>query len=150
MACKIPNELEMAMSWLVDSLQEYRDKFPQTIVYSTSINDTSKLYKYITTELPHCSSYVEMYHRKTRTPLLKHISIHIALWESSYQRVFWAWDLMLKNVRVLWYLDHQIILLICYKKLGMLGEMVTHHVHLFYTMHTCIIKDNLMLMLNNS
>ena len=64
-ACKVPNELEMAMSWLVDSLQEYRVKFPRTIVYSTSINDTSKLYKYITTELPHCSSDVEMYHSET-------------------------------------------------------------------------------------
>lgn len=64
-ACKIPNELEMAMSWLVDSLQECRIKFPRTIVYSTLINDTSKLYKYITTELPHCSSDVEMYHTET-------------------------------------------------------------------------------------
>lgn len=32
-ACKIPNELEMAMSWLVDSLQEYRVKFTNNCVF---------------------------------------------------------------------------------------------------------------------
>ncbi|XP_052062841.1 bifunctional 3'-5' exonuclease/ATP-dependent helicase WRN-like [Mytilus californianus] len=62
---KIKNEIEMGMTWLVDALDEKKGDFPRTIIYCSSINDTSKLYKYITTELPSCTKYVEMFHSET-------------------------------------------------------------------------------------
>lgn len=147
-ACKIPNELEMAMSGLVDSLQEYRDKLPRTIVYSTSINDTSKLYKYITTELPHCSSYVEIYY--SETPQKNKDSIIEAL--KTILRVLFeclstsvlgmGFDVKECQSVVIFGTPNNLV-----DMLQELGEMVTRYVHLFYTMH--IIKDNLMLMLSN-
>lgn len=77
-ACKIPNEVEMAMSWLVNSLQEYRDKFPRTIVYSTSININISQHNYhIVHLMSKCTTLKR--HRKTKTPLLKRLSIEIAL-----------------------------------------------------------------------
>lgn len=55
----------MSMAWLIDGLQELKELFPKTIIYCNSINETSKLYSYIVTELPHCSKFVEMFHSET-------------------------------------------------------------------------------------
>ncbi|CAC5414674.1 unnamed protein product [Mytilus coruscus] len=83
---KIKNEIEMGMTWLVDALDEKRQDFPRTLLYCSSINDTSKLYKYIVTQLPHCAKYIEMFHSKT-PDVNKNIIINALKEESSVLRL---------------------------------------------------------------
>lgn len=50
-ACKVSNELEIAMTWLVDGLKQLAGDFSKTLLYCYSINDVSKLYSYFSKEL---------------------------------------------------------------------------------------------------
>ncbi|XP_048747213.2 probable ATP-dependent DNA helicase RecS [Ostrea edulis] len=59
---KIPNSLEMSMSWIVDALNE--EKLPRCILFCKSIKDASNMYTYIVTEIPNCT-VVEMFHSET-------------------------------------------------------------------------------------
>jgi len=59
---KIPNIVEMAMTWVIDGLSD--KTFPRSIIYCTSIKDASNIYAYIMAELPDCSE-VHMYHSET-------------------------------------------------------------------------------------
>ncbi|XP_052066301.1 uncharacterized protein LOC127705957 [Mytilus californianus] len=76
----------MGMTWLVDALEEKSQDFPRTLLYCSSINDTSKLYKYIVTELPHCAKYIEMFHSET-PDVNKNIIINALKEESSVLRL---------------------------------------------------------------
>ncbi|XP_061194372.1 bifunctional 3'-5' exonuclease/ATP-dependent helicase WRN-like [Saccostrea echinata] len=49
------------MAWMIDGL----DSFPRTIIYCTSIRDVSKLYHYLTSEVPDCVSFCDMFHSET-------------------------------------------------------------------------------------
>ncbi|XP_069110241.1 bifunctional 3'-5' exonuclease/ATP-dependent helicase WRN-like isoform X2 [Argopecten irradians] len=62
---KVPSNTEMAMYWLAEGLSSKREHFPRTIVYCVSIKDVSKIYSYLTTEIPECASLVEMFHSET-------------------------------------------------------------------------------------
>ena len=64
-AAKVPNVLEMAMSWMVDGLSSLQESFPRTLIYCRSITDVSKLYTYITEELPESAHHVDMFHSET-------------------------------------------------------------------------------------
>jgi superfamily II DNA helicase RecQ len=43
---KVSNEVEIAMTWLIDALNDL-ENFPKTIIYCNSITDASKIYTYI-------------------------------------------------------------------------------------------------------
>lgn len=58
---KIPNSVDLGMAWIIDQL----DSFPRTIIYCNSIRDVSKLYCYITSEVPDSVSFCEMFHSET-------------------------------------------------------------------------------------
>jgi superfamily II DNA helicase RecQ len=58
---KIANSVESGMAWMIDKL----DSLPRTIIYCTSIRDVSKLYNYLTSEVPSCLSYCDMFHSET-------------------------------------------------------------------------------------
>ncbi|XP_069105520.1 bifunctional 3'-5' exonuclease/ATP-dependent helicase WRN-like [Argopecten irradians] len=64
-AVKVSNILEMAMSWIVDGLSTLQETFPRTLIYCRSITDVSKLYAYISEELPECVQHLEMFHSET-------------------------------------------------------------------------------------
>jgi hypothetical protein len=36
---KVPNEVEIAMTWLIDALNNLKENFPRTIIYCYSITD---------------------------------------------------------------------------------------------------------------
>lgn len=59
---KIPNTVEMAFPWIVESLLE--KTFPKTILYCTSIKDVSKIYTYIINETLE-EDKVVMFHSET-------------------------------------------------------------------------------------
>lgn len=65
--CKVSNELEIAMSWLVDGLKQLAGDFPKTLLYCYSINDVSKLYSYFSKELDEetFGSLIDMFHSET-------------------------------------------------------------------------------------
>lgn len=63
---KVANDIEMAMTWLVDGLVDLGNKFPRTLVYCKSISDVAKIYDYVMDELPEeINSHVAMYHSET-------------------------------------------------------------------------------------
>jgi len=62
---KIPNLPELAMCWLVDGLEDRKEKFPKTVVYCKTIKDVAALYEYLTTENEQLRKHVEMYHSLT-------------------------------------------------------------------------------------
>lgn len=62
---KVLTSVEMAMTWVVDGLDTKRETFPKTIFYCSSIKDTSAIYNYLTTELPDCTQFINMYHSET-------------------------------------------------------------------------------------
>ncbi|XP_062586322.1 putative ATP-dependent DNA helicase Q1 [Saccostrea cucullata] len=73
-AFKIPSDIEIAMSWMVDGIKQLLIEFPKTLLYCTSINDVSKLYTYLIKELDSSShSHIEMFH--SETPLTKKTEI---------------------------------------------------------------------------
>ncbi|VDH97829.1 Hypothetical predicted protein [Mytilus galloprovincialis] len=64
---KVNTELEIAMCWLIDGLHKEKENFPKTLIYCTSIIDVSKMYKYISNELPSYIGYIDMYHSESTT-----------------------------------------------------------------------------------
>lgn len=58
---KIPNSVDLGMAWIIDQL----DSFPRTIMYCNIIRDVSKLYCYITSEVPDSVSFCEISHSET-------------------------------------------------------------------------------------
>jgi superfamily II DNA helicase RecQ len=62
---KVSNEVEIAMTWLIDALNDLKENFPKTIIYCNSITDASKIYTYIIDELPECSDVVNMFHSES-------------------------------------------------------------------------------------
>ncbi|XP_063412367.1 probable ATP-dependent DNA helicase RecS [Mytilus trossulus] len=64
---KVNTELEIAMCWLIDGLHKEKENFPKTLIYCTSIIDVSKMYKYMSNELPSYIGYIDMYHSESTT-----------------------------------------------------------------------------------
>ena len=58
---KVSNEVEIAMTWLIDALNDLKENFPKTIIYCNSITDASKIYTYIIDEHSECSDVVNMF-----------------------------------------------------------------------------------------
>ena len=55
---KVSNEVEIAMPWLIDALNDLKQNFPRTIIYCNSITDASKIYTYITSRMFRRHEYV--------------------------------------------------------------------------------------------
>ncbi|KAK6168271.1 hypothetical protein SNE40_022132 [Patella caerulea] len=62
---KVHKDLEIALCFLVDGLNELKDTFPRTIIYCTSIKDTCNIFTYLATELPVLHDLFDMYHSET-------------------------------------------------------------------------------------
>lgn len=63
---KVVNAIEMAMTWLVDGLVNMGSLYPKTLIYCKSISDVTKIYDYLTDELPeNLCSHIAMYHSAT-------------------------------------------------------------------------------------
>ncbi|KAK3107439.1 hypothetical protein FSP39_014645 [Pinctada imbricata] len=60
---RISKDISFGFSWIVDALSS--GTFPKTLLYCTSINDCSKLYSYLLSELESQSELIEMYHSET-------------------------------------------------------------------------------------
>lgn len=65
--CKVSNELEIAMPWLVYGLKQLAGDFPKILLYCYSINDVSKLYSCFSKELDKetFGSLIDMFHSET-------------------------------------------------------------------------------------
>lgn len=48
------------MFWLMETLNNLKEKFPRTVIYCNSIKDVSTIYNFLTSEIP-----VQMYHSET-------------------------------------------------------------------------------------
>ena len=57
---KVSNEVEIAMTWLINTLNNLKENFPRTIIYCNSITDA-----YIHTKLPECSDVMNMFHSES-------------------------------------------------------------------------------------
>lgn len=57
--------IETAMFWLIDPLQDLCENFPRVIIYCTSINDASKVYNFLIEEVPSCVHHIDLYHSET-------------------------------------------------------------------------------------
>ena len=55
---KVSNEVEIAMTWLMEDLNNLKENFPRTIIYSNSITDASEIYIYITSRMFRRHEYV--------------------------------------------------------------------------------------------
>ncbi|KAK6181825.1 hypothetical protein SNE40_009608 [Patella caerulea] len=62
---KVHKDLEIALCFLVDGLNEFKDTFPRTIIYCKSIKDTCNIFTYRVTELPVLYDLFDMYHSET-------------------------------------------------------------------------------------
>lgn len=62
---KVPNSVEAAMFWLMETLNNLKVKFPRTVIYCNSIKDVSTIYNFLTSEIPDSLNYVQMYHSET-------------------------------------------------------------------------------------
>ena len=62
---KVSIEVEIAMPWLIDALNDIKENFPRTIIYCNSITDASKIYTYITSRIFRRREYSD-YHRIER------------------------------------------------------------------------------------
>ncbi|XP_078310160.1 ATP-dependent DNA helicase RecQ-like [Crassostrea virginica] len=58
---KLANSVDQGMAWMVDAL----DSIAKTVIYCNSIQDVSKLYVYLTSEVPNSVNYCEMFHSET-------------------------------------------------------------------------------------
>ena len=80
---KVSNCVEMAMTWMVDELSVKKQAFPKCIIYCQTIKDTSKIYHYLTTEIPECSCHVDMFHyestEKSKTNIIAQLKIKDSL-----------------------------------------------------------------------
>lgn len=96
---KVANDIEMAMTWLVDGLVDLGNKFPRTLVYCKSISDVAKIYDYVMDELPEeINSHVAMYHSETdeSKKLYYRFEKKRALQELSFLQMPWVWVLISK------------------------------------------------------
>lgn len=59
---KVPNSVGAAMFWLMETLNNLKEKFPRTVIYCNSIKDVSTIYNFLTSEVPDSLNYVQMYH----------------------------------------------------------------------------------------
>lgn len=62
---KVSKNIETAMFWLIDPLQDLCENFPRVIIYCTSINDASKVYNFLIEEVPSCVHHIDLYHSET-------------------------------------------------------------------------------------
>lgn len=62
---KVPNSVGAAMFWLMETLNNLKEKFPRTVIYCNSIKDVSTIYNFLTSEIPDSLNYVQMYHSET-------------------------------------------------------------------------------------
>jgi superfamily II DNA helicase RecQ len=62
---KVSNKVEIAMTLLLDALNDLKQNFPMTIIYCNSITDASKIYTYITSRMFRRREYSD-YHRIER------------------------------------------------------------------------------------
>jgi ATP-dependent DNA helicase RecQ len=63
---KVPSDIDMAWTWIVDGLMELGVSFPKTLIYCKSISDVAKIYDYITDEVSEqLQSCVGMFHSET-------------------------------------------------------------------------------------
>lgn len=62
---KVPNSVGAAMFWLMETLNNLKEKFPRTVIYCNSIKDVSTIYNFLTSEVPDSLNYVQMYHSET-------------------------------------------------------------------------------------
>lgn len=53
------------MFWLMETLNNLKEKFPRTVIYCNSIKDVSTIYNFLTSEIPDSFNYVQMYHSET-------------------------------------------------------------------------------------
>lgn len=58
-------EISDALFGLVESLSNDKEKFPRTVLYCNSIQDVSKVYCYIETEVEGSHKFIDMYHSET-------------------------------------------------------------------------------------
>lgn len=61
----MPNSVGAAMFWLMETLNNLKEKFPRTVIYCNSIKDVSTIYNFLTSEIPDSLNYVQMYHSET-------------------------------------------------------------------------------------
>lgn len=126
---KVANDIEMAMTWLVDGLVDLGNKFPRTLVYCKSISDVAKIYDYVMDESPEeINSYVAMYHSETDESI-KGTALSSIREEESPTRVIISTNALgmgvdLKAFLVLFFLVLLIQFLTFYKKLAAQVEMV--------------------------
>ena len=62
---KVYNEVEIAMTLLIDALNNLKENIPRTIIYCNSITDASTIYAYITSRMFRRRQYSD-YHRIER------------------------------------------------------------------------------------
>lgn len=62
---KVSKNIETAMFWLIDPLQDLCENFPRVIIYCTSINDASKVFNFLIEEVPSCVHHIDLYHSET-------------------------------------------------------------------------------------
>lgn len=62
---KVSNAVDTSMFWIIEPFLDMKNEFPRLLIYCVSINDGSKIYNYITKELPSCAKYIELYHSET-------------------------------------------------------------------------------------
>ncbi|XP_061182575.1 ATP-dependent DNA helicase RecQ-like [Saccostrea echinata] len=80
---KVANDIEMAMTWLVDGLVNMGSLFPRTLIYCKSISDVAKIYDYVSDELPEdLCSYIAMYHSETEESIKETVLLSIREKES--------------------------------------------------------------------
>ncbi|XP_061184914.1 ATP-dependent DNA helicase RecQ-like [Saccostrea echinata] len=126
---KVANDIEMAMTWLVDGLVNMGSLFPRTLIYCKSISDVAKIYDYVSDELPEdlCSN-IAMYHSETEESIKETVLLSIREKESPIRVIVSTNALGMgvdfKDHTALFYLVHLILYLKWCRKLDVLGEMV--------------------------
>jgi superfamily II DNA helicase RecQ len=71
---KVPSDIDMAWTWIVDGLMELGVWFPKTLIYCKSISDVAKFYDYIIDEVSEqLQSYVGMFHSETESSVKEKI-----------------------------------------------------------------------------
>ncbi|XP_062606686.1 ATP-dependent DNA helicase RecQ-like [Saccostrea cucullata] len=75
---KVPGDIDMAWTWLVDGLMELRALFPKTLIYCKSISDVAKIYDYINDDVSkEFESFIGMFHSETESSLKERILLSI-------------------------------------------------------------------------
>ncbi|XP_062584590.1 ATP-dependent DNA helicase RecQ-like [Saccostrea cucullata] len=75
---KVPGDIDMAWTWLVDGLMELGALFPKTLIYCKSISDVAKIYDYINDEVSkEFESFIGMFHSETESSIKERILLSI-------------------------------------------------------------------------